>query len=348
MWNNEEGKKRDKLSHEILAIFGVSSAVSIFFFGFLRFTSKAVVLSYCEKNQMDLQQMFGWAFESWIQSVSLASAIFLFIVLFLFLLGQKIGYLKEIILGIEALCTHSEDYEIPLEGNNEFTELAERINYFSKSERELMLREKQMQEKKESLIRALSHDIRTPLTSIVSYSEYMKGKDDIKKQEIEDYISLMQQKAEQIKVLTDRLLEGRSRSLEQIDSGKFLMMQLADEWEAALENKFNYQVNLEKCPEFSGEFDTQELRRIFDNLASNIEKYADMEKIVYLGIFEQENRLQIIQENQRKAKPSKVESHKIGIESIRKIAQSYGGDVEVILTEQEFSIRITLMEVHHL
>ena len=127
---------------------------------------------------------------------------FKFMVLFLFLLGQKIAYLNEIIRGVEALRTHKMDFTMRLEGNNELTELAESINFLSFTQRELQLQEKQIQEERENLIRELSHDIRTPLTSILSYSEYMmkKGqKEQIEQMEIVNYISMMQQKSEQIK-----------------------------------------------------------------------------------------------------------------------------------------------------
>lgn len=313
MWNNKQEKK-SKLSREILGLFCVSAVISIFFFGFLSVMANAIVLSYCEENQIDFAKIESMGIESWIQSASFAAAVFLFVVLFLFLLGQKMTYLKEILLGIEALGMHNPDYKIPLEGNNEFTELAKCINAFSENENALRLKEKRLQEEKEELIRALSHDIRTPLTSILSYSEYMKEKEQVEKQEIEEYITLMQQKAEQIKVLTNRLLDGGRRNPEYMENGRFFMEQLADEWETFLEDKFNCQVDLEACPDFAGEVDVQEFQRIFDNLASNVEKYANEEKNVDLRIFEEENRLQIEQRNYRKEQNSPVESYKIGID----------------------------------
>ena len=341
-------EKKSKLSREILELFFVSTVVSIFFFGFLSITTNAIVLSYCEEKQIDFSQIEASGIELWIESISFAAAVFLFVVLFLFLLGQKMTYLTEIIRGIEALGMHNPDYKIPLEDDNEFTELARCINEFVENENALRLKEKRMQEEKEELIRALSHDIRTPLTSILSYSEYMKEKEELQKQEMEEYISLIQQKAEQIKLLTNRLLDGDGRNLEQIENGRFFMGQLAEEWEAFLEDKFKCQVNLEKCPDFSAEIDVQEFQRIFDNLVSNVDKYADEEKNVDLRIFEKENRLQIEQKNYRKEPNRQIESYKIGIESIRQIAKKYGGDVKVELTEQEFCISIILMEVRRL
>jgi signal transduction histidine kinase len=256
-----------------------------------------------------------------------------------------VAYLKDIIQGIEALRMHRMNYEISLEGNNELTQLAASINYLSKTERELREKEMKMQEDKEQLVRALSHDIRTPLTSILSYSEYLKDQEELGKKEIEDYILLVQQKAEQIKILTNQLLDEGRRQLEEVENGKFLMQQLVDEWEASMEGVCECNTYLEKCPEFSCAVDIQELRRIFDNLASNIVKYADTEKEVLLSVLQKENRLVIEQSNICRQNTAQTESHKIGIKSIQRIAASYGGYVDVMQGENMFKIEIGLMEL---
>ena len=343
--SNSEGKGR-KLSREILGLFGASAAISLFLGGFLNVMANSLIITYCEKNGIEYTEMLAWSSNLWIRSICCVAAAFIFVVLFLFLVGQRISYLQEIIRGIDALREHRMDYEIPLEGNNEFTRLAESINYLSRTEKELQHKEALLREEREGMIRALSHDIRTPLTTILSYTEYIQGKDTIEKKEIKDYLSLIQKKAEQIKVLTNQLLDQGSRTLTEIEDGRLLLEQLADEWEGALEEGFDCQMSLEDCPSFSGKVAVQELRRIFDNLASNVEKYGDSRKPVYLKIFEKENRLLIEQENGRKKNVIDVESNKIGIEIIRKIAEGYGGKAEVSLTEENFAIVITLMKIN--
>lgn len=336
---------RGKLSREILGLFGVATVISVFVFGFLSITADSIVLKYCEQNNIVLDETLEWTIHSWIQSVSFAAAVFLFIVLFLFLVGQKVAYLKDIIRGIDALRMHRMNYEISLEGNNELTQLAESINYLSQTERELREKEMKIQEDKEQFIRALSHDIRTPLTSILSYSEYMKEREEVSNKEIEDYILLIQQKAEQIRKLTNQLLDEGGRQPEKVENGKLLMEQLVDEWEFSMEGVCECNVNFDECPEFSCEADIQELRRIFDNLASNIMKYADMDKEVLLNVLQKENRLVIEQSNTCRQNAVQTESYKIGIKSIRRIAESYGGYVEVMLDEPVFKIEIALMEL---
>lgn len=333
-------EKKGKLSREILGIFGAVAAISIFFFGFLYFMSNSIALNYCEERNIMLTEIQTYVMNTWIRSLSLLAAVVLFVVIFLFLIGQKLDYLREIIRGINALRTERMNYEIPLEGNNELTELAESINYLAESERKLKEAEEELREERETFIRNISHDIRTPLTTILSYTELMEQNEDRKSEDIEAYVDLIHRKAQQIKTLTDTLLNNSIRHLEKIENGKLLMEQLAGEWEEMLEEEFQCVVDLERCPDFSGEFDIEELRRVFDNMASNVRKYADGEAPVNLSVFATNHCLRICQENRCRLDIDDVESNQIGLLSIRRILKNYGGDMEVSSSSEFF--RITL------
>jgi len=277
--------------------------------------------------------------DAWIPRVSFVAATFLFVFLFLFLMGQRLQYITDIIGGIEALHMHRMDYEIPLEWNNELTELAERINLLARTEKELQIKENLLREEREGFIRAMSHDIRTPLTVIKGYSEYMQNKEVLSEEEIRLYAQLIDQKARQLKEMTDRLLNG-GRALEKVENGRFLLEQLVSEWEMMLEDEFTCNIDMSECPEFAGEFDIQELRRVFDNLASNVKKYADAGYPIELTVFKKEGFLVISQTNHLQKEMTEVESNGIGLTSIQKIAQQYQGAMDVEQSSEFF--RITL------
>lgn len=340
--SSKEKKNRRKLSREILGLFGITMAISVFFYFFLSMTADSIVQTYVYSNNIVFTEIQEWTIENWTQSLSFAAAVFLFVVLFLFLVGQKLAYLNEIIKGIELLRMHRMDFQMPLEGNNELTELAESINFLASTEKELKEKEKQISDEKEALIRTLSHDIRTPLTSILAYSEYMQSKPELELEEIREYMDLMQQKAVQIKGLTDQLLDGGDRNLEYFEDGRLLFYQLIEEWEAVLEEQFQCKISIENYLEFSGKFDVQELRRIFDNLASNVEKYADVECAVELELRKEGEFLVIKQCNKRNVGTSNVESYRIGLESIKGIARQYNGRVEIDDSEELYTIKIYL------
>ena len=336
--------KISRLSWEMLGCFGAAAVIAVYCFAFFSSTANSLAASYCNQNAIMLTEMQQWALDSWITSISISCSAVIFVVLFLLLCGRKLEYLREIIKGIEALRTHRMDYKLRLQGNNELTELAASINFLSEAERELQQKETLMREEREGLIRSLSHDIRTPLTAILSYTEYMKEKDKCSDEELAAYFELMEQKGAQIKSLTDRLLDG-GRVLERFENGRFLMAQLAEEWQAALEEEFCCSLNMEGCPEFAAELDVEEIRRIFDNLASNVKKYAEKSEPAILEISRIEERLAIIQSNTGRRDPQKTESNKIGLESIKKIAQQYGGSLVVTNENEKFRITILLMKL---
>lgn len=345
--------KRRKLSHEILGLLGISLAIAVFLLAFLSMTARTIAENYCDYNQLTLTYTQSASLEMWIYGVSLVTSVLFFIVLFLFLLGQKITYIRDLTEGVEALRAHRLDFVMPLEGNNELTQLAETINYLSSTEKQIREKERALQEEKEQLIRTLSHDIRTPLTSIMSYSELLLGQAQSMQQKSiaqplaaqTEYLELILKKAEQIKELTDILLDGGKRSPEFFKDARLLMEQLAAEMEEALEEAAEtFSTDFSNLPSFGGTFDVGELRRIFDNLTSNILKYADLTKPVSLVISMEGQALVIRQENSKPGGSVAAESHQLGIASIRRIAHNYGGSVDVTQEDTRFMIKIALLD----
>lgn len=210
MLTNKNGRKTKRLSREILGLLLITAVIALFFWGFLYLTANSISETYFTERNLQPSEGQWLTLRAWIRSVSLLSTVILFLVLFLFLLGQKLAYLREIIQGVDALRTHRLEDTIPLREANELTELAEHINFLSETERRLRQQEMALQAERERMIRDLSHDIRTPLTAILSYSDYMSRKDGYTDAELREYFSLVRKKAAQMKDMTDRLLEGVS------------------------------------------------------------------------------------------------------------------------------------------
>ena len=334
MWINESGRKQRKLSREILGILAVIFVVAVLLMHTLDMISIVIIDHYLFVNEIVLSEAEYVKIEAWVFNLSLIAAVIFFIALFLFLLGERLSYIREILAGIDALREGQEDYEVPLEGNNELTQLADSVNYLSKTQKEL-------NDEKEAFIHTMSHDIRTPLTTIMAYSELMLGENTLTPEEQVQYLKLIQHKAEQIKDMTDILLEGSRRNLEYFDNASLLVQQLAADFEEALEDNFVIEKCIQ-CPSFSGTFDVRELQRIFDNLISNVQKYADSGSPVKLSVSLENSRVLIQQENAVRKLDKPVDGYQIGLKSIRRIVQNYGGLVDVKQDSTIFAIKITL------
>lgn len=338
-------KKRRKLSLEILAVFSVCLVISGVLFLFLSHFAVGIIEEYCFHNDITLDDNAYYHLDSTVLSVSFAVSASFFIVLFFALFGERIVYIRTITDGVDALQRGEFGHRVRIRGNNELTQLAEAVNYLSESEQKIKEKEKRLNEEREELIRTLSHDIRTPLTSMMSYTELLSKKEELTLEEQKKYLMLVSQKTAQIKELTDILLDGGRRELEYFEDARLLMEQLAEEFEEELEDDYPMSVTLSPLPAFAGKFDIREMRRIFDNLISNIRKYAAPSERVSLLIAKTDFGIVIRQKNTVRQDMKATESHHMGIHSIRRIAQHYGGTVETAQDDSNFEIMITLSNI---
>ena len=331
------------MAGEILEYLVLSALIALFTFCFLYFTSLSLADTWLSAREISLNAPQEGTLEIWIGSVCLIASICIFIVLFLMMLGQKLSYLVEIIGGIDRLRDRETEFRIPEEGEDELTLLAENMNLLSLSWRQLAQKEQEIREQREAWIRSLSHDIRTPLTSMLAGSECLLERQGADREELEACISLMRAKAEQIRDLADQLLERKEGGPERVENMRLLLEQLMQEWEEVLEERFRCEIDLTGCSSAGGYVDPLALRRILDNLASNVEKYADPRQKVSLVAENREDRLILVQENGRAEERNNAEkSHSIGLANVRKLAADLGGSAEEEIASDRFRIRIVL------
>ena len=299
-------KKRStrKLSRQIMGLLAVTLVISFVIFWTISLCGAAIIEHICYSRGVTITQRLSDDIRGWVFNVSLLISVGFFVVLLMFLMGERIA---------EAL-------------------------------KKIEDKERALSEEREELIRSLSHDIRTPLTSIMSYSEFLLLEEERSQEEYRKYLELIRKKSVQIKELTDVLLDGGRRDLQFFDDGRLLMEQLAAEFEEMLEDDFDIRQDIERCGKFKGNFDINEMRRIFDNLISNVKKYAEPSGKVELIIETDKRGLIIIQRNKIRHMTGEVESNKIGLAGIKRIAQNYGGNIAVTSENDDFEILITLSE----
>ena len=342
---NDRIKKRGKLSREIVGILALSFIVATIAFRVLLTVVRMVAESIVVDQGRILTEAQIAGLGAWLYKISFLISACIFIIIFLFVLEKRLSYIKEILKGIEILHSGNGVHEVPLMGNDELTVLAEAVNYLSQTQQQIRHGEHEMNEEKELLIRSLFHDIRTPLTSITAYSEYLAANDNCEKQKHREYLNIIVKKADQIRALTDTMLERSNRNPEKIDNAGLLMMQLAAEFEEALDDCFIVLKDTSQCLSTAGVFDILEMRRIFDNLISNIKKYADFDRPVELQISVNNERVQIIQRNGIRAEKEASESYQIGIKSIKRIVNNYAGHMNIRKENGCFEIVIELVDI---
>ena len=341
----EKPRKRRRLTHEILGLVCLCFALSLLLYVLITTFGGVLIEEYCFQNDIFMDEFDWYDVDNTLRGVGFCVSTVFFTVLFFALFGERLAYVRKITAGVDILRDGNYGEQVELRGNNELTELAQAVNYLSESERNLREKEKRLYEEREELIRTLSHDIRTPLTSIMSYTELLGQKETLTVEEQQEYRCLVAQKTEQIKKLTDILLDGGHREPEFFEDARLLFEQLADEFESELEDRFQISSELSFVTAFSGNFDVGDLRRIFDNIISNIKKYAEPAEIVELVISKTDSGVAIRQMNSIIKNKKSTESYKMGLYSVRRIAQNYGGTVEVRDENEKYEILITLSNI---
>ena len=142
---------------------------------------------------------------------------------------------------------------------------------------------------KTELITNVSHDIKTPLTSIINYVDLLK-KEDIKDEKIKEYIHILDVKSQRLKKLTEDLVEASKASsgnvklnIESINI-KELINQTIGEFKDRLESR-NLQIETDMPHEdVRIDADNRYMFRIMENLFSNISKYAQENSRVYIDV----------------------------------------------------------------
>ncbi len=102
------------------------------------------------------------------------------------------------------------NHTIEIPGDSDFALLAADINHITDGLSQAVAKEVKSERLKSELITNVSHDLRTPLTSIITYVDLVKQETDPEK--MQEYIEIIDQKAQRLKLLTDDLFEAAKAS----------------------------------------------------------------------------------------------------------------------------------------
>ena len=156
---------------------------------------------------------------------------------------------------------------------------------------------------KTELITNVSHDIKTPLTSIINYVDLLK-QENIQNEKAKEYIEVLDNKSQRLKKLIEDLVEASKASSGNIKINKEVLnvKELLNQVTGEFEDKFNsHGLNIiSKLPEETVyiKADSRYLYRVLENIYSNVAKYAEENTRVYIDcILEEENTVTIYVKN---------------------------------------------------
>ena len=145
---------------------------------------------------------------------------------------------------------------------------------------------------KVELIANVSHDIKTPLTSIISYVEFLKQEEGLP-EHVKDYVKILDEKSQRLKnMVQDVFAVSKAASgelpmhMEMLDFGKLLCQTLADMEEEIDGSPVTFRTDIPKEPVMIVA-DGQRMYRVFQNLFQNAIKYSLAGSRVYVTLKEE-------------------------------------------------------------
>ena len=156
------------------------------------------------------------------------------------------------------------------------------------------------------LITNISHDLRTPLTSIINYSDLINReikKDDYQLELVKNYCKVINDKSQKLKILLDDLIlasKASSRNIdlhfEKIDINEFIEQVFGEFEDRFIEKKLKFVPNVPDKTLYINA-DGNELYRVFQNLISNIINYGLEDTRIHLTVVENRNIVEITIKN---------------------------------------------------
>jgi Signal transduction histidine kinase len=206
--------------------------------------------------------------------------ILLFVGLYLLITYRKAKSLAAIIDQTEIMANGDLERQIEVNAKKDIKNLAENINNISRQLKEITVEERKAQQTKNDLITNVSHDLRTPLTSIMGYLEIIdtdKYKDEVK---LRYYANIAFEKAKALNLLINDLFEltKMQNNTIKLDKADINLVELLGQVVAYFEYQFK-SANMQSRINFSEDrliinADAGKLVRAFENLLSNAIKYG--------------------------------------------------------------------------
>lgn len=266
--------------------------------------------------------------------------------------------------GVDEVNSGNLSYKIPVEGDGMMDELAEGINQIAEAANIAVENEVRNQRMKTDLISNVSHDLKTPLTSMVTYIDLMKH-EGLDSENAEQYLDVLQQKTDRLCQLTEDLFEAAKASsgTMPVDMAKVDMLSLMNQGLGEMNERIEAS-SLEFVINHPDErylvmADGRLLWRVMSNLLSNVLKYSQDHTRVYVDFYKSGDMVtmemknisrqslnvnpEVLMERFKRGDESRtVEGSGLGLTIAKDLIKLMGGKIEIAIDGDLFKVRISL------
>lgn len=277
--------------------------------------------------------------------VNIIVSVSIWLLLFALAIRKEIKYIQELSYSITQIGLGELNLEVPVKRNDELGILAHGLNQMRITIIQKEEKERTMKLSQEKLVLGMAHDLRTPLTGLMTFLEIAKKQTSLI--ECNNYIDKAYVKTTQIRDLSNQLFEfflitsEQPIKLEEPENveyslGEYLselcgLLQL-DNFSFAIDGLYWEQVQIQICTDYMG--------RIINNIISNIKKYADQMAPIQLYT-EYDTKYAAITIQNKPLKPNQyVQGTGIGVNNIRTMMSQMNGICNVSIKPHCYSITL--------
>lgn len=273
--------------------------------------------------------------------------------------------------GLIEIAKGNVNYKIPLDDlRGETLEIAQTINRLGEGLNRALEKSVRDERLKTDLITNVSHDIKTPLTSIINYVDILK-RENFEDPKIQNYLNILEMKAQRLKTLTEDVVEASKVSSGNVKL-EFMTLNLVEliyQVEGEYEEKFearNIKVILNMPDEpVTVRVDGRRMWRVFANIFNNAAKYAMEGSRVYADLMIQPGTAKFILKNVSEHQLNisadelterfirgdvsrSTEGSGLGLSIAKNLTELQGGTFELYLDGDLFKVLITFPRVRRL
>lgn len=271
----------------------------------------------------------------------------IWIILFALGIRKEVKYIQQLSYSVTQIELGSLNSEIPVKGTDELGTLAHGLDQMRFALIKKEENEKQMKAAQDKLVLGMAHDLRTPLTGLMTFLEIAKKQQLLR--ECVNYIDKAYAKSTQIRDLSNQLFEFFLINSEEqpmkLENSEYLEYALGeylselcgllemDGYQISIEHLCWKPIQIQLCTDYAG--------RIIDNLVSNIKKYADPTVPIELSSDYNETYVNITIRN-KSAQPNQyVHGTGIGVKNIHTMMAQMNGICNVCIEPDYYSIMLS-------
>ena len=235
--------------------------------------------------------------------------MFIYLILFVFILLPslfiylgRMSYLNKVMQQTEKMAAGELTTGIAVRGKSPIAKHALNLNALQEGVRKSVTEQAKSERLKTELITNVSHDLRTPLTSIITYTDLLKNPQ-LSDEERAKYVDILDKKSERLKVLIEDLFEVSKMASGNVELVKNeidvaqLVQQIAGEHSEDFQaSQLDLRIVIESQPVLAY-VDAQKLYRVFDNFFINALKYSLAGTRVYVTLAQQDNNILFTMKN---------------------------------------------------